>query len=97
MVDCTVTNHAIERIAGRLSDCDKRAIIAKMDKLSITLGSQNCAVVLARNSGTSRSADGSNGRVIVGIWRGRWVTVMLRREGQGFDPRELKVSRVIFA
>ncbi len=93
----TNTYHVIDRLAGRLSDSDRTAAIQRMHYLEDTILTRNAsaACVLGQNTGKGRSVDGSNGRVIVAVWRGRWVTAMLRRQGQEFTPQAFDVDRVI--
>ena len=89
------TIHVIDRLASRLSDSDRQAAIERMNYLEdMILSSGSAACVLGRN--TARYASGgSEGRVIVAIWRGRWVTAMLRRDNQPMTPSVFGVERVI--
>ena len=89
------TEHAIQRLADRLTPDDRQAAVARMQALSGTLGRGSAAVIIGRSSNTHRVQDGSNGRVIVAIWRGEWKTVMLRREAQPNTPQALGVERVV--
>ena len=89
------TLHVIDRLATRLSDQDRKAAIDRMHYLEdMILSSGSAACVLGRNTAKYASG-GSEGRIIVAIWRGRWVTAMLRRDGQDMTPSAFGVERVV--
>ncbi len=89
------TQHVIDRLASRLSDSDRATCIARMYQLEDSvLGKGSCACVLGHNT-SNYKAGSSEGRVIIGVWRGKWVTVMLRRSNQAVTPQAFGVDRVI--
>lgn len=89
------TLHVIDRLASRLSDSDRQAAIERMNYLEdMILSSGSAACVLGRNTAKYTSG-GSEGRVIVAIWRGKWITAMLRRDNQPMTPSAFGVERVV--
>lgn len=91
------TQHATERLMGRLTPSERKTVIEAVTALKPSIDRTESVAIYALDLGTARTApDGSQGRHVVAMVRGgRVSTVMLRGARQPATRTALRVDRVL--